>query len=54
MTCKDHFSRVAEVYLLKSKKVEKINVNLKKLLLLWGKPKILQTDNGREFMGAFH
>ena len=53
MTCKDHFSRYATVYFLINKCSKSISICLENLLNNWGKPKIIQTDNGTEFFGEF-
>jgi transposase InsO family protein len=53
MTCKDHFSRYAAVYLLSDKSSKSTSECLENLINTWGKPDIIQTDNGTEFLGSF-
>ena len=53
MTGKDHFSRMAVAYPLHNKTADATAEILKRVLNEWGKPGIVQTDNGTEFKGSF-
>src|SRR5438105_3055680 len=49
---KDHFSKFSWGYSLKSKSAEEIAFNLFEQFMIFGIPKILQTDNGTEFTSS--
>ena len=52
-TVKDHFSRFADAKAIRNKKSETTSEALRGILQEMGKPKVIQSDNGREFMGKF-
>lgn len=53
MTVKDHFSRFASAKVLINKKSATTASFINEIINEWGKPKTLQTDNGKEFQGDF-
>ena len=53
MTVKDHFSRLADAYLLKNKASVNTKVALEEFINKNGSPSIIQSDNGTEFRGEF-
>ena len=50
MHCKDHFTKFSWLFPLKSKEAIGVAINLKQLFYTFGPPKILQSDNGKEFV----
>ncbi|XP_076053674.1 KRAB-A domain-containing protein 2-like [Oratosquilla oratoria] len=52
MTYANHFSKFCALRPLTSKRAEEVAANLLDILLTFGAPAILQSDNGREFVNA--
>jgi hypothetical protein len=50
MHCKDHFTKFSWLYALPSKEASGVAINLRNLFYTFGPPKILQSDNGKEFV----
>jgi len=50
MHVKDHFTKFSWLYALKSKEAIHVANNLRQLFYTFGPPKILQSDNGKEFV----
>ena len=48
---KDHFSKFCWAFPLTSKKCDEVAIHLRQVFLQFGPPKILQSDNGGEFVG---
>lgn len=47
--CRDHFTKYSWAFALKSKEAQEVAKNLVNLFYQFGPPKILQSDNGKEF-----
>lgn len=50
MHAKDHFSKFTWLYALPSKEAIHVAKNLRNIFHTFGPPKILQSDNGKEFV----
>ena len=48
----DHFSKLAQSYLLKDKTAKNIITSLNKFIEFYGKPNEFSSDNGREFINS--
>ena len=46
----DHFSKWLQCYPLENKKADGVLKNIKNYIFAFRKPKIFQTDNGKEFV----
>lgn len=49
MNVKDHFTKFNWLFSLPTKEASQVATNLKNIFYTFGPPKILQTDNGKEF-----
>ena len=49
---RDHFSKFSWAYLLVSKRASEVAEKLVDIFSLFGPPKILQSDNGKEFVAT--
>jgi IS30 family transposase len=52
MNYQDHLTKFIHLRPLKSKRAEEVSSELLKKILQFGAPKILQSDNGREFVNS--
>jgi hypothetical protein len=50
MHCKDHFTKFSWLYALTSKEAIHVAKHLREIFYTFGPPKILQSDNGKEFV----
>ncbi|CAF4168027.1 unnamed protein product, partial [Rotaria sordida] len=50
MHCKDHFTKFSWLFPLKSKEASGVAFHLKNIFYTFGPPRILQSDNGKEFV----
>lgn len=50
MHVKDHFTKFSWLFALPSKEANQVATNLRNIFYTFGPPKILQSDNGKEFV----
>jgi transposase InsO family protein len=50
LNCIDHFSKFSWAFPLKNKSANEVAVKLRELLFVFGPPRLLHSDNGREFV----
>lgn len=50
---KDHFSKLSILFALPDKALEGIAKHISTYIRFYGRPDIIQCDNGKEFKGAF-
>ncbi|CAF4112321.1 unnamed protein product [Rotaria magnacalcarata] len=50
MHVKDHFKKFSWLFSLPTKEARHVALNLKNIFYTFGSPKILQSDNGKEFV----
>ncbi|CAF4516747.1 unnamed protein product, partial [Didymodactylos carnosus] len=52
LNCVDHFSKYSWVFPLKNKSAVDVSFKLRELFFLFGPPRILHSDNGKEFVAS--
>ncbi|CAF0916033.1 unnamed protein product [Didymodactylos carnosus] len=53
LNCIDHFSKFCWAFPLKSKSAVDVAVKLRELFFVFGPPRLLHSDNGKEFVASF-
>ena len=52
LNCIDHFSKFTWAFALKTKSANEVALKLRELFFIFGSPRILHSDNGREFIAS--